>query len=313
MSPRRTAISGPDMAAGIPNNIRLTYEGIAKLTGKNEMDNPIFNEFTPGGKLKGWTIDHPPEETGFGIYITGPGHLTSTRQGKLSFGSAFYEQKEPMVDGPTAPDVTHVASVPPFSLPPQLELVEVANVGFAAGWWAVTFAYGIGEEGSGGTTQCAPIAPIELGQGQILRIPLGGTAPEGVTWVEIGMAGPFTTELAALDAREVFRQVTIPTSPRLPAYKDLLGPYVHEKTMSFTQNTAKVGSGSTPSIPDLPGGSPDPGAVQGVPKYQPGVIPDPAAQGQGPAAPGYLLPTRPAVQVQKNKQPGRPNNNSKRR
>lgn len=317
--PRRIAQTGPELASGITENVRIDFEGNVRLTGKNRLDNATFEEFTPLGELRGWTLDKPPQETGFGVYLKGPGHDTSTRQAILRFGAPHYDQNTPLIDGSAPPDQTHKAQVPPFSLPPEYELVDAVNVGFAAGWWAVTYAYAMGSNagatgssagtavggptgdpsgtatGTGGVTQVAPLMAIELGQGQGIRIPLGGTAPEGVAYIPIGMAGPFPTELEALDAREVYEQKSVPTTPRLPAFVDLPGPYEKTKPLSFTINTTKVGAGSTPGPTPSPSPAPDP--TSPVPQTPRGGIPNAA----------------PAIQTKKVKKAGKSNANNKKR
>lgn len=241
--PRRTADTGPDKEAGIQDGIRIRYrDGAALLASKNEADNARFDEFDSKGNLEGWVLDNPPEEYGFGVYVQGPGFPTPTRQGTITFEDPSYDQRGPLVDGDPPPDQAHRAQVGTFALPPVVELVATGFLGFAAGWWAVTDAFGIGPVGGGKITPVAPLVALEVSQGQKIRVPMRDSVPEGVTYITIGANGPFPNEAAALNTATIYRQLDVPTHPRWPAVLDL-EKFFNKQLLSFDKNTTVAGRG----------------------------------------------------------------------
>lgn len=242
--PRRSVPTGVDKQAGIQDNLRIRFrDGTGVLASKNEADNLRFDEFTSTGGLEGWTLDNPPEEYAFGVYIKGPNSIRETKQAEITFENPVWDQKDLLVDGAPPPNAAHRVSVAPFALPPVLELVAAEQVGFTAGWWAVTDAFGVGKPGKNLLTQCAPLAAIELGQNQGIQVPMRDSIPEGCTYISLGINGPFLNEIAALNTTVIWRQVDIPTYPRWPVVYPLRGPLIARKRLSFDVNTTAGGGG----------------------------------------------------------------------
>jgi len=245
--PRRIANTATDKQAGLPTNLRFRYrDGAGVLSGKNEMDNVLLDEFSATGELEGWVLDEPPEPVGIGIYRQIPGNPKMTKQGSVELGAAW-DGKDPHIDGDSPPDVTRQSTIAPYAQPPRLELVASAGgVGYPAGWWAHAHAWGIGKIKKGLVTNCCLPFAAYCDNGQGFRLTINEEAPEGVTFMVLGMAGPFATEAAALNTTVMFEQERLPTNPRLPSIKDLMGRYRTNRRLSFTVNETYLGEKKKP-------------------------------------------------------------------
>lgn len=246
--PRRYTGSGPAMAGGGSENLRIKFNGEAVLVGKNEADNPILDQFTQTGELEGWVLDHPPEQTAIGVYAEGPG-ITMSRQAIIDLSTdPYHDQKDPLIQDHSPPDQTTQAAIAPYLLPPLLELVPSAGgVGYPQGWWAFVYAFGIGKKGKKGKgglrTNCGPVFALFLNNGEGARIPLDGiTVPEGVTFISIGMMGPFASENLALNTNVIYEQKVESTYPRVPATTDLVGGFKTGRRLSFVINETFLGT-----------------------------------------------------------------------
>jgi hypothetical protein len=222
--------------------MRIQFDEDGVLSGKNEADNPMLNQFTATGELEAWpNIDEPPEEVGFGIYGRGPGFPRMTKQAEMDFEDPYFEQRDPLIEANSPPSASQAAPIAPFRFPPVLELVDSGFRGFAEGWYAFNHAWGI----KGGLiTNCSPITAGFLNQNQGAEVPMPDELPEGSTFVAVGMAGPFSTEAAALAANFTWEQRREDTNPRIPPTITLKGPLKTDKKLQFNKNETFVGERS---------------------------------------------------------------------
>lgn len=231
--PRRTVHTGIDMGASISDNLFIDFEGNARLASKNQMQNPLLNEFTSTGELKGWTLDRPPEEVGYSAYGA-PLGTAPTKQATHDLTTPFHSQNEVFIKGASPPDASHQAAVPPYIYPPQVELIAVSGgVGFLEGWWPLSFRF----VNAVGATELGPITVVHLDNGQGLQIGLPDSVPQGTYMVQVGMIGPYATENDALNVPSMYIQTWWFTSPRLPSIGYLLGPYITRYPAYFHINS----------------------------------------------------------------------------
>lgn len=256
--PRRITQSPEDKARSLSEFLRHRGDGKTVLTSKNEADNPAFDRFDTDGKLEGVVLDGPFEESGFKAYGKGPGSPTyESLQAVVPRTEPYWEQRAPFVTGDTLPDANKPSQLAPYALPPRLELISDANVGFAGGWRSITWAYGYEVDGVLFVTNCAPLFTLNIANGTGLRITPPGGVPENVPLIVFGITDAFATQNEAANATEVWVQKTVSTRPRVPSTVDMWGPEQRTKTIPFldSQNETYLGSIYRPWITVLAGGS----------------------------------------------------------
>lgn len=245
--PRRAAITGSDKAAGDSTGVRFQFDGDALLSGKNIFDNPDLTRFDADDELEGWELNAPPEFVGWNIYARGPGLSRFCRQNleTLKLDDDDFDLNYALMEAAEPPDPTHRAAVATPDAP-ELEIIGLDRVGFAAGWYGSALAFTTGNPTDIQRTKITPAGPRITGQcsqGQGWRIGLPATAPEHITGIAILTTAKQTSEANAAVAPLYIQEVVDIRGGIRPSY-DLNGPF-KSRYPAPTANETYTGAANT--------------------------------------------------------------------
>lgn len=254
--PDRVATTGPDLAGGESEGLRVSADGVAELASKSLLPNPDLKGFTASGDLVGWgRLIGPPAATGWNVYDEGA--VSSGRQNAEPLPArrpSFTQEGVPDPLGVPAPEnfgaSTLPADAPRLAVPPFVTVVPAAEVGLPAAFYGVCLAWACyaldGPERRLGAA--SPRSAIRVSDGGSAVASLPGSAPDVAVGLAVLSTGPRETEALALSA-PVYVQRVLPvggTATLPPAYR-LGGPLRDAEAHPGTNRTRVGAAGSYPA------------------------------------------------------------------
>lgn len=216
---RYGAKSGADLMLALRDGVRITPDGLATLSSKNLLPDPVLKEFDPGGRLRYWgDLAAPPTPTGRNVYIGLKGQA-QTKQNDSPIRrdrDAYLQMRALIAGGPLStskarPEVRQ-AIPPTLTVPNVSDLAKPVDVGYPAGDYPVSYAWVVGDLKRRAwqfITDPAPPITVTLAQGQSFELPLPKEVPEGVPGMAIlvGRPGGLPTALFVQHIIDVSRYV----------------------------------------------------------------------------------------------------------